>query len=335
MIDGELFDHLEFIARMLRARADNNGKRKHKFADNSGGEEQLWGGIQLIVTGDFFQLPPVHAANPDKEFAFEADCWRASFDLHVELTRVFRQSDPQMVELLQGIRAGSVNIDHLQLLNRCIVKNQLDNWDSTITRLYPRNQDVKRINDERLRSLSGAFIKYVALDEGNEPWKKQLKQGIAPEELEICSGARVMLLKNIDAGLGLVNGATGTVTGFVETKKKTVLNLCGRMLLPRVRFDNNLEWVVEPDSWDVIEGEVVLARRRQVPLMLAWALSIHKCQGMTLDRLHTDLSRAFGCGMVYVALSRVRSLKGLSLSGFSPAKIRTHPKVLQFSQGLF
>ncbi|XP_077242068.1 uncharacterized protein LOC143882475 [Tasmannia lanceolata] len=300
MIDGELFDNLEFIARNIRVEMKD-------------------------------QLPPVNPTNRSKELAFEANCWTASFDLQVELTRVFRQSDPQLIELLQG--KGNKNFDHLSLLNLCWTEPTLRDWDSSVTRLYPRNGDVRRLNNERLRKLGGDVITYRSLDSGNEPWKNRLKQGIAPDELELCLGARVMLVKNKDSSNGLVNGATGVITAFIEEMGITgitVLGICNRALLPRVRFDSGPEIVVGPDSWDVMEGETVLATRRQVPLILAWALSIHKCQGLTLNCLQTDLSNAFGCGMVYVALSRVRSLDGLYLSRFNPSKIKAHPKVLQF-----
>ncbi|XXG85322.1 hypothetical protein AAC387_Pa11g0418 [Persea americana] len=318
MIDGQLFDRLEFIARSLRP-----GRK-------------VWGGIQLVVAGDFFQLPPVNSPDPNREFAFEADSWSNSFHLQVELTHVFRQSDARLVKLLQAIRKGrSDDIDWFRFLNSCFVEPHFGEREKTVTRLYPRNEDVRRVNEEKLRSLGGEVITYIAQDEGEESGKKQLKQGIAPQELELCLGARVMLLKNLDPMNGLVNGATGTVTGFVKSRRKVLSSICAKQVLPRVQFDSKLEIEVEPDSWDVMDGDVVLATRRQVPLTLAWALSIHKCQGLTLDRLHTDLSRAFGCGMVYVALSRVRSLDGLCLSGFSPRKIKVHPKVLDYSQQAF
>ncbi|XP_077253978.1 uncharacterized protein LOC143892943 isoform X2 [Tasmannia lanceolata] len=318
MIDGELFDNLEFIARNIRVEMKG----------------EVWGGIQLIVSGDFFQLPPINVPNPSKEFAFEADCWTASFDLQIELTRIFRQSDSQLIELLQGIRKGQKNLDHLLFLNRSCSEQTSSNWDSSVTRLYPRNEDVRRLNNERLRSLGGDIITYKAQDSGQEPWRSQLKQGIGPDELELCLGARVMLVKNMDPTIGLVNGATGVITAFVEEKKGNVSGICDRGLLPRVLFDSGIEIVVQTDSWDVMEGETVLATRMQVPLILAWALSVHKCQGMTLNRLQTDLSRAFGCGMVYVALSRVRSLDGLYLSGFNPGKIKAHPKMQIFVKTL-
>ncbi|OVA07066.1 AAA+ ATPase domain [Macleaya cordata] len=333
MVSGELFDKLEFIARKNRP---NN--------------KEAWGGIQLIVSGDFFQLPPVIKKSPssssssrsvsDKEFAFEADCWNSSFGLQVELTQVFRQSDSQLIDLLQGIRRGFKDDHHLQLLRQCCSSDESSlaskigsDSSSTVPRLYPRNEDVKRVNDEKLRNLGGEIVSYRAVDSGNEPWKSQLKQGMAPEELEICLGARVMLIKNKAVESGLVNGATGTIIGFIE-QKGVIRTICPRGgLLPKVRFDSGREMLIEPDSWDVMEGETVRATRKQVPLILAWAISIHKCQGMSLDSLHTDLSRAFGCGMVYVALSRVRSLAGLHLSGFNSSKIKAHPKVLQFYEG--
>ncbi|XP_068656620.1 uncharacterized protein [Aristolochia californica] len=320
MIDGELFDSLEYIARRIRGNIP----------------PKAWGGIQLVVSGDFFQLPPIKVINLQKEFAFEADCWNASFDLQVELTRIFRQSDSQLIELLQGIRRGQKDPNHLHLLNSSNAGlNLTEERVESITRLYPRNEDVRRVNNQRLRNLGGEIITYRALDSGKEPWRSQLKQGIAPDELELCLGAKVMLIKNMDTNQGLVNGTIGMVTGFVKPKKAEdggsgILDMCSAGLLPRVYFESGVEKVVGPESWDVMEGETVLATRRQIPLILAWALSIHKCQGMTLSRFCTDLSKAFGYGMVYVVLSRVKSLEGLFLSGFDPQKIKAHPKVLQF-----
>ncbi|KAK9284801.1 hypothetical protein L1049_023978 [Liquidambar formosana] len=315
MIDGELFENIEYIARVVR----------YEFTD------EVWGGIQLVVSGDFLQLPPIvdQRQSCGKHFAFEADCWNASFDLEVELTNIFRQSDPHLIKLLQGIRRGESNPDDLKLLvHRCSKAKP----DPSAVQLYPRNEDVNRVNANRMKSLEEESIVYTAVDSGKNPWKSQLEQGLAPTHLEVCEGARVMLIKNIDIKLKLVNGATGTIIGFSKPEKKSVLNLSPKDLLPIVKFDSGKTVVIEPETWDVTEGDLVVATRKQIPLVLAWALSIHKCQGMTLDRLHTDLSRAFGCGMVYVALSRVRSLEGLHLSGFRSSKIIAHPKVLQYYQ---
>ncbi|KAL8103423.1 uncharacterized protein LOC141679598 [Apium graveolens] len=211
-----------------------------------------------------------------EECVFEAECWDQSFDVQFELTAVFRQSDAQLIKFLQEP-------------------------DPSIARFFSRNDDVCKVNKNHLKSLSKEIYVFRALHEGAGKWKKQLKHVTAPDELEICIGARVMLTKNLDPQRKFVNGAT--VHG---------------------------DWIIEPEEWVVMDGELGVARRKQMPLMLSWALSIHKCQGMTLDLIYTDLSHAFGYGMVYVALSRVRSLDGLHISGFTPSKIKAHRKVLQF-----
>lgn len=315
MVDAKLFEDLEHIARFLRPRHKN----------------KPWGGIQLVVAGDFYQLPPVRIANPDdddssdKVYAFEAECWDASFDLQMVLLNVFRQLDPQLVKLLQGVRTGECDYDDINLLRqRCSDTVP----EESVVRLYPTKSVVNRVNKTRLLGLNERIMTYDAVDTGDDPWKRQLKQGIVLDCLEICKGARVMLIKNLNVKQKLVNGSTGTVTGFHD---KSDLKFG---LLPIVKFDSGREMVVVPDTWVVMECDRVLATRTQIPLVLAWALTIHKCQGMTLERLHTDLSRAFGYGMVYVALSRVKSLEGLHLSGFKEWKIKAHPKVLQFYKRL-
>lgn len=312
MIRCDLFENLEFIARMTRNRVER------------------WGGIQLVVSGDFFQLPPIIDDYLGKEFAFEADCWNPSFDMQVELKEIFRQSDAEFVDLLQGVRRGRKDENHLKILQHCC--SEPKGVSVMVPRLYPRNVDVNRVNEEKLRELGGEMVMYRAVDSGKNPWKRQLSQMMAPNELEICKGARVMLIKNKDLDSGLVNGAMGTVVDFVGSAfgDKKHLRLCSNGFFPKVRFDSGLVDVVKPEKWEILEGEMVLANRKQIPLILAWAVSVHKCQGMTLDCLHTDLSRAFGYGMVYVALSRVRNLKGLYLSGFDSRKIKVHPKVLRF-----
>ncbi|XP_017249740.2 ATP-dependent DNA helicase PIF1-like [Daucus carota subsp. sativus] len=310
MIDANFFDKLEFVAKSVRD------------------ESKMWGGIQVVVSGDFCQLPPVNSKCLDMgEYAFEAECWDQSFDVQFELTTVFRQADAQLIKLLQSIRKGEIDQDDLQLLEKVSVRTEPD---PSIPRFFPRNDDVCKVNRNRLESLGKEIYVFLALDEGADKWKRQLKNVIALDELEICIGARVMLNKNLDPRRKFVNGATGTVVGF-KHNVPSFQDICKCHILPIVEFDSVPgHWIVEPEEWVVMNGEVAVAKRKQIPLMLAWALSIHKCQGMTLDRIHTDLSRAFGYGMVYVALSRVRSLDGLHISGFCPSKIKAHPKVLQF-----
>lgn len=328
MVNGDFFDKLEYIARGIRSCKD----------DSSLGELP-WGGIQLVVSGDFLQLPPVLVGKKlyAKEFAFEADSWDYSFQLHVALRTIFRQSDAEHIRMLQGIRRGELDPEGLEMLKNRFCDNE-DELDETVVRLFPRVEDVDRVNQLRLHGLEEEIIVYKSFDTGKEPWKSQLNQGIAPTTLELCKGARVMLTKNLNVNFKLVNGATGTITGFVEAYKGKIKNICcfhGRMVLPIVKFDSGREQVIKPDKWEVLEGDEILATRLQLPLMLAWAMSIHKSQGMTLFKLHTDLSKAFGYGMVYVALSRLRSLDGLYLSGFKPWTVKAHPKVLEYYKKCF
>ncbi|KAF7815759.1 ATP-dependent DNA helicase PIF1-like [Senna tora] len=311
MIDGNLFDSLEYIAREVR------------------GEELIWGGIQLIVSGDFFQLPPVPNRNfsqGDVKFAFEAKCWNGSFDVQIELTKIFRQSDFLLIKLLQGIRTGETDPQDLEFLEKsCVSESECD---PSVVQLFPLNKDVEKVNQERLRSLKKEVVVYTAVDGGENSWRRQLSQGMAPNEVSICEGARVMLIKNLNTWKGLVNGTTGEVVGFSQAEDYD--EIFPHPLLPIVKFDSGVTMVVEPELWTLMDGDEVVAWRKQIPLILSWALSIHKCQGMTLERVHTNLAKAFGCGMVYVALSRVRSLEGLHLSGFSRSKILADPKVSQF-----
>lgn len=316
MVDGELFDNLECIAREVR----ESGK--------------TWGGIQLVVTGDFLQLPPIPRKGDcvsRKQFAFEADCWQSSFDLQNELTKVFRQSDERLVKVLQGIRKGEIGPADWEFLEQSCAS---DEPDPSVVRLYPRNQDVNEVNTYRIEGLAAEGYTFSAADSGSDPWKRQVKLGMAPDEIFLCKGARVMLIKNKNTSRGLVNGAVGTVVGFVKPEDMVVSDLCSEGVLPVVKFDSGRTVVIEPETWYVVDGDSVVAQRKQIPLILAWALSIHKCQGMSLDSLHTDLTRSFGYGMVYVALSRVKSLSGLHLSGFDPTIIKAHPKALEFYERL-
>ncbi|KAI4341143.1 hypothetical protein MLD38_025902 [Melastoma candidum] len=310
MIDGELFENLERVARELRK------------------IDKPWGGIQLVVAGDFFQLPPV-SKGKDKGFAFQAKCWNTSFDLQVELTRVFRQSDETLIRVLQSVRKGGVKDEDLELLEQSCCNSEPD---SSVVRLFPRNNQVNAVNQQRIEELGNDCYQFSAADSGEESWKKQLEKMIAPNEIALCEGARVMLIKNMSTWKGLVNGAVGTIVGFIDSVD--VADVCPDGVLPIVKFDSGKKLVIPLETWCVMDGDKVVAHRKQIPLLLAWALSIHKCQGMTLDRLHTDLSEAFGYGMVYVALSRIRNMSGLNLSGFDRTKIKAHPKVLEFYANL-
>ncbi|KAK7305034.1 hypothetical protein VNO77_42933 [Canavalia gladiata] len=322
MVSAKLFDNLDYVARRVK-----------------GVNEKTWGGIQLVVSGDFFQLPPVTNRGRNckvVKYAFEAKCWNNSFDLQLELKRVFRQSDYGLTRLLEGVRRGESDPQDLEFLEHLCLGNDECDYDPSVVQLFPLNKDVEKVNEERLRSLQKDVVVYRAVDSGKGHWKRQLSCGIAPDEISLCEGARVMLVKNLDTEHGLVNGATGVVVGFSwsSVKREDLDGICNDNVLPMVKFDSGQFMTVKPATWHVMDGYKVVACRKQIPLILAWAMSIHKCQGMTLDRIHTDLSRAFGCGMVYVALSRVRTLEGLHLSALSRSKIKVDQKVSRFYRSL-
>lgn len=327
MIDGELFDKLDYVAREVRRRGDNDNHM------------QCFGGLQLIVTGDFFQLPPVKPANPRKYFAFEADCWDKCFDLQIELKHAFRQSDETLIGLLNEIRRGRQSPQTLQLLNSCFRVLEEDGSGISPTRLYPLKVDVREENIQELRALGNPVLKFAAQDRvSNHLYRLTLDSMRLEKELELCVGSQVMLVKNYDTEVGLVNGARGVVVGFKplpfkegDLKEEFARLISPSMKWPVVRFAcSRVERVMGPERQTVECGGIEVARRIQVPLILAWALSVHKCQGMTLDKVETDLSKAFDYGMVYVALSRVKNLEGLQLLGFDPSRIRVHQSVVSF-----
>ncbi|MCO5551238.1 hypothetical protein L7F22_004737 [Adiantum nelumboides] len=326
MIDGELFDKLEYIARAVRGPAFKN---------------KVFGGIQLVVTGDFFQLPPVHPENPEKYFAFQAECWNNCFDFQVELTQVFRQSDSEFVEMLNELRRGQCSSSTHFKLSSCDRPVQANNTGILMTKLYPRKMDVGRENEYKLRSLKLETFAFLAKDDSKSEFAmRQLENVRAEKELYLSVGAQVMLVKKVDSSSGLVNGARGVVVRFasvdeLDEGKDIAKKLSPSGLWPVVLFAcDGVERLLKPESWIVMDGNTEVAKRTQIPLILAWALSVHKCQGMTLDRVEIDLSKSFEYGMVYVALSRVKCLDGLRLIGFDPSLMKVHSKVVQFYEEL-
>ncbi|KAI5083683.1 hypothetical protein GOP47_0003426 [Adiantum capillus-veneris] len=329
MIDGQLFDKLEFVAQTVRT------------------SKKCFGGIQLIVTGDFFQLPPINPSNMQKYFAFQADCWNSCFQMQVELEHVFRQSDSVFVKMLNEIRKGFHTSETLEKLEMCYRALPDDGTGIAPTRLYPLKIDVRQENMQELIALQTSIVTFVAVDSQMDQLHRFAFSGIRLEkELQLCVGAQVMLTKNLDTKGGLVNGSKGVVTGFQSQYKtfgdgskdekavKSVSHLVSPSgYWPIVRFDCRTT-PIGPFREAVEDGGVEVASRVQVPLILAWALSVHKCQGMTLSKVQTDLSQAFDYGMVYVALSRVKDLDGLQLVGYDPTRIKVHPEVIAFCDRL-
>jgi len=356
MVDGELFDKLEAIARQIR----NNGRP--------------FGGIQLVITGDFFQLPPVPDSGKVAKFAFDAATWNTSIEHTIGLHHVFRQKDPVFAGMLNEMREGRLSpasIKAFQQLHRPIEFS--DMIDST--ELFPTRTEVERANSTKMSQLVGNVTTFEARDGGTIVDKamrdKLLANCMAPELIHLKKGAQVMLIKNIDESL--VNGSLGKVIGFmseqqfdsysasendfaatqggtikddVDDQKKRahariMENLLGStsQLWPVVRFtladSTTRDLLCQRETWkiELPDGEVQ-ASRAQIPLILAWALSIHKAQGQTLERVKVDLGKVFEKGQAYVALSRATSMQGLQVLRFDPKKVVAHEKVRTFYSNL-
>ncbi|KAH7288289.1 hypothetical protein KP509_31G020600 [Ceratopteris richardii] len=323
MIDGDFFDNLECVARKVRC------------------STECFGGIQLIVAGDFFQLPPIKSCVTPKYFAFQSDCWRQCFHMQVELQHVFRQHDSAFVKMLNEIRKGLQTPETLEKLNMCHRDLPDDETGVTLTKLYPLRVDVRQMNLQALQALQATILTFRAVDFVRNPKYKHMLLFMRMEkELQLCVGAQVMLVKNLDIKCGLVNGAKGVVIGFQSKFDDTICRgskfvecvahrLSSTRYWPIVRFRCGTR-VIGPIVEYIEIGKVKAVTRVQIPLILCWALSVHKCQGMTMSKVQINLSKAFGYGMAYVALSRVKDLEGLQLIGFDPSLIEAHPDVSDF-----
>ncbi|NXC95568.1 PIF1 helicase, partial [Certhia familiaris] len=306
MVDGKFFDKLEAVARAVRKR------------------DEPFGGIQLIICGDFLQLPPVCKANEEATFCFQAKSWRKCIHINMELTEVRRQTDKTFVSLLSAIRLGRCTEEVTRLLMQTAA-HRSERDGIVATRLCTHKDDVEITNERRLQQLPGELVHmFEALD--SDPMLVKLIDAQCPVggRVELKLGAQVMLAKNLDVSQGLVNGARGVVVGFESEQKG----------LPKVRFLCGVTQLIKMEKWVIKGPSGVHLSRQQLPLKLAWAISIHKSQGMSLDCVEISLSRVFESGQAYVALSRARSLAGLRVLDFDPKVVRADPAVLQFYRQL-
>jgi ATP-dependent DNA helicase PIF1 len=271
------------------------------------------------------QLPPVFKGFERESFAFESQAWRDSKVKTIHLTEIVRQHDePHFAEFLNNVRLGE-NAD-FSILMPCVDRTFPDDGIEPV-KLFCKNVDVATHNREELYRIKKESTFYEATDIGGEQWKQFFDKNCqAPTILELREGAQVILLTNLDLGLGLVNGSVGIVeklfTDCVEVKFASGIHVI-----------EAFKWEVKQNEYDELNGtmrKVLIASRQQIPLKLAWALSIHKSQGSTLDRAEIDVSEAFADGQAYVALSRVRNLRSLKIRAFSANNVRVNKKCLQF-----
>ena len=290
---------------MLHAKQLNLVNQVLKYFKES---DEAFGGIQVIVAGDFFQLPPVgknDERNRDK-FCFMSDAWVEAKFRVCYLTEQHRQGNDYLNDILNAIRAQAISPEHRSALQATL---QQDIGD-TYTRLYTHNMDVDSINFKHLNEIDQDPRQFDAQCDGNEKLIETLKSSVrAPEALTLKKHAKVMFVKN-NFDMGYINGSLGEVIGFEDDDEHGVL--------PKVKLTDGTTLIVEPETWSVDnEAGKTIASFQQIPLRLAWAITIHKSQGMTLEAAEIDLSHTFEKGQGYVALSRLKSLNGLRLKGFN------------------
>lgn len=280
-----------------------------------------FGSMQIICSGDFFQLPPVQKGGSDgAKFATESKVWR-NMDMKVcYLQEQHRHVDPRLSKILFDIRNNKIRDKSFQLLSG----RENKELSSVIkpTKLYTHNVDVDAINHLQLDKIKEKEFVYDMHLRGEPKLVELLKRScLAPEELTLKKGAKVMFLKN-NVDRGYVNGTLGKVVGFDNNEYPIVKTFSGKKI------------IATPASWTIEEDDAVKAEISQIPLRLAWAITVHKSQGMTLDAAEIDLSKAFERGMGYVALSRVKTLDSLKLIGFNETALEVNPKVIDLEKDL-
>jgi len=314
MLHPTLLEKLDTVAKLMR---------------NS---DKPFGGIQVIFVGDFYQLPPVEKnMQPDMpQYCFETPAWKSIIGNNfVELDTVFRQKDRKWICILEKVRRGIVDDEVREaLLGRVGVKLDLSNGILP-TRLRPTNAQAERINSAELNKLATqpkTFIAKWTVPQMPSWLEQQVKQNMldsvrVPENQTLKVGAQVILKMNYDVKRGLANGSRGIVVEMSTNKDKVDV--------VKVLFINGVQEVITPYDfeWEYENNRIVY---KQIPLMLGWALTIHKSQGMTLDAVEANLNDAFLPEQIYVSLSRSVSLERLSLVGIDPEQITANPKVVEF-----
>jgi ATP-dependent DNA helicase PIF1 len=302
MLDGVMLDDVNNICKLLRQR------------------EEPFGGLQVILVGDFFQLPPISHGTEPVPFAYDSRAWSEANLVCCYLTEQHRQSsDEVFTKLLQELRQNAVSDDSYNELLRTTSTTFDDEIEPV--RLFTHNANVDQLNNERLAQLGGEEFTFEMTTVGKANHaEKLIKSCLSPQYLDLRIDAVVMFTKN-NFEDGYVNGTMGRVVDIdSETGNPIVETTDGR------------EITVSPTDWAFEDEGKMIASISQIPLRLAWAITVHKSQGMTIDRAEIDLSSTFEYGQGYVALSRVRSLEGLRLLGINDTALLVNPEVLAKDQ---
>lgn len=296
MLDGRVLDMVESVCRGIKQSAEP------------------FGGMQVILVGDFFQLPPIAGRGEMSRFAFESRAWDSARFMVCYLTEQHRQEDELLLGLLNSIRKNDVDESHYTLLSE---QTDIGFTDIEPTKLYTHNSDVDSMNNARLQELNTQKALFTMESKGSKPLLQGLvKNCLSPEVLELRKEAMVMCTKN-NFETGYVNGTLGRVIDFDREDGFPIIETSDGRTIKMV-----------PQSWIIEEDGKIKAEIVQIPLRLAWAITVHKSQGMSLDAAEIDLRNAFTYGQGYVALSRVRSLSGMKVIGLNSQALLVDPRVV-------
>jgi len=308
MMDGDLFDKLEILSRKIRK------------------IDEPFGGIQLIISGDFLQLPPINS----NIFCFESFSWDFVINKIFYFDKIIRQDNIQLQNILNNIRVGIINDDVKDLLNSCLNKKLDDRDGIQPTLLFSKKNMVIEYNNEELKKLIDSGHKgyeynskyeFKNIKEESKNFYIDLINSNYQVENNLCFTlfSQVMLIINMPEH-GLANGSRGIIIDFTDTIIK----------FPIVKFSNGIILEINMHNFTLDEGEYTIIKK-QIPLILSWAITIHKAQGMSLELVKTDIgSTIFEYGQAYVVLSRIKNINGLSLININYDKIRAHPKIIDF-----
>lgn len=315
LTDILIVDEVSMMSKSLFELLDTIGKRLRK-------NQKPFGGIQLVFCGDFYQLPPI-----DDSFCFESELWNQTFDKTILFTKNYRQQDDGFQKVLNEVREGNISPEGCKLLIECTKKKVGDGIKPTI--IYPTKRLADQVNQfENLtlesepniyKSHKSTTVGHISLE-----LDKQITQKGIDDTITLKIGSQVMCIVNLDQDIGVVNGSQGLVIGFHNDSAEEKF--------PIIQF-KTCKMIIKPHLWknDKYENEGIY----QVPLILSWAITIHKAQGISLDEAMINIgSSVFEYGQTYVALSRVRSQEGLYIKSLDISRIKANPKVIEFYKSL-
>jgi len=338
-VDVLIIDEVSMMSQKIFELLDCIGKSVRKAHSHL-----PFGGIQLVFSGDFYQLPPVMRDEDIEDdptsaaFCFESPKWSITFHENIELKKIFRQTDDVYSKILNQIRKGKLYKSALTTLTPHIGKPLPDTFVPTI--LLPRRRETEMINASEFKKLEGEEKRYkltsvetlpentlkintnITPEQQDMELKYLMNNVMADREIILKKGTQVMCIANInmEGNNPIVNGSQGIVDSFIGE-------------LPVIKFNNGLKQTIGYHVWN--SENIPSIGVKQIPLIYAWAITIHKSQGVSLDMAQIDAgSNIFECGQTYVALSRIKSLDGLYLTAFNPQKIKVNKKVKEFYDAL-